>query len=93
MPTGTVRLHHVNANGMPRRSVRMVSDVASTIHSTANPHTGTPKSTANTFRAPAIWGSTAAAALPPSSPAAVMDCPSGPSTIHSVATRAVPEVP
>ena len=41
----------------------------------------------------AISGSTASAALRPSSPAAVMDCPSGPSTIHSVGTRAVPEVP
>jgi hypothetical protein len=41
----------------------------------------------------AISGSTAVAALCPISPAAVMDCPSGPSTIHKVGTRAVPEVP
>ena len=38
-------------------------------------------------------GGTASAAAVPSSPAAVMPCPSGPSTIHSVGTRAVPEVP
>ena len=42
VPTGNVRLHHVSANGMPRRSVRTVSAVASAIHSTAKPHTGTP---------------------------------------------------
>ena len=29
----------------------------------------------------------------PRSPAAVMDWPSGPSTIHSVGTRAVPDTP
>ena len=78
---------------MPRRSVRTVSAVASAIHSTANPHTGTPNKIANEFMAAAISGSTANAALRPRSPAAVMDWPSGPSTIHSVGTRAVPEVP
>jgi hypothetical protein len=91
--TGKVRLHHVNANGMPRRSVRTVNWVASVIHSSANPHTGTPNSTAKTFIAPARSGGTANAALAPSRPAAVMPWPSGPRTIHSVGTRVVPDVP
>ena len=93
VPTGKVRLHHVSANGMPRRRVRTVSWVASAIHSTANPHTGTPNSTAKTFIPLASSAVTASAAFAPSRPAAVMPWPSGPSTIHSVGTRVVPDVP
>ena len=93
VPTGNVRLHHVNPNGMPRRMVRIVSAVANAIHNTANPQTGTPYRIAKTPMPSARCGSTASAALVPRSPAAVMDWPSGPSTIHSVGTRAVPDVP
>src|SRR4029077_19094847 len=90
VPTVNARLHHVSAHGIPRRTVNAV---ASAIHSTANPHTGTPYRIANTPLPSARWGATASVALVPSSPAAVMDWQGGPSTIHSVGTRAVPEVP
>ena len=78
---------------MPRRRVRTVSAVARAIHSTQKPHTGTPNRTAKTLIPPASSAGTASAAFVPSRPAAVMPWPSGPSTIHSVGTRAVPDVP
>jgi len=62
--------------------------VASAIHNTAKPHTGTPYRIANTFMSSATSCSTASPATAPRSPAAVMDWPRGPSTIHSVGTRA-----
>ena len=71
----------------------MVSWVASAIHSTANPRTGTPNSTAKTFIPSASSSGTANAAFAPSRPAAVMPCPRGPSTIHRVGTLVVPDVP
>ena len=48
VPTGNVKLHQVRPNGIPRRMVRTVIAAASASHSMANPHVGTPYSTANT---------------------------------------------
>lgn len=42
VPTGKVKLHQVNANGIPERTVRIVTAAASASHSSANPKTGTP---------------------------------------------------
>src|ERR1700761_1971077 len=45
VPTGNVKLHQVSANGSRPPAVRAVcrvSTAASTSHSMANPHTGTP---------------------------------------------------
>ncbi|ANZ40147.1 hypothetical protein BBK82_33050 [Lentzea guizhouensis] len=79
MPSGKTKLHHVNANGNPRRATRTVAAAAITTHSRANPHVVVPYRTANAF-----WpGSTA---TPASRLAAVIDWPSGPSTIHSAGT-------
>ncbi len=78
---------------MPRRRVRTVSAVASAIHSTQNPHTGTPNRIEKIAIPSARSGCTASAAFVPSRPAAVMPWPNGPNTIHSVGTRAVPDVP
>jgi len=86
VPTGNVKLHQVSANGSRpgARAVRTVIAAASTSQTMANPQTGIPYSSAATV-APVPYGagSTCAATLPRLL-AAVTDCPSGPSTIHSV---------
>ncbi len=87
VPTGNVKLHQVSANGSRPPAVRAVPSVSATAsisHIIANPQTGTPYSRAATA-APVAYGAgrTCAAALA-RLPAAVTDCPSGPSTIHSV---------
>ena len=91
VPTGNVKLHQVRANGSrppAARAVRSVIAAASTSHIIANPHTGTPYSRAATA-APVPYGagSTGLAALARLL-VAVTDCPSGPSTIHSVGAMA-----
>ena len=89
VPTGKMKLHQVSANGsrpLVWRAVRTVSAAARTSHTMANPHTGTPYSRAATA-APVAYG---AGSTDPATLArllvAVTDCPSGPSTIHSVGT-------
>ena len=71
----------------------MVSAAAIGIHSIMNPNIGTPNTTAKASKAVDSGGGTALSAAVPSAPAAVMDCPTGPSTIHSVGTLAEPELP
>jgi hypothetical protein len=92
VPTGNVKLHQVGPNGIPRRTARAVSDAAMASHSIANPHVGTPYSRANTS-APAGYG---ARRLSPATrarfPAAVTDCPSGPSRIQQVGTMTAASV-
>jgi hypothetical protein len=81
-----VKPHQVGPNGIPRRTARTVSAAAMASHSIAKPHVGNPYSRANTA-APAGYG-----ARRPSPatfarfPAAVIDCPSGPSRIQQVGT-------
>jgi hypothetical protein len=90
VPTGNVKLHQVSANGSPRavRAVRRVIAAASTSHTMANPHTGIPYSSAATV-APVPYGAGSTwTAARPRLLAAVTDCPSGPSTIHSVGAMA-----
>ncbi len=42
VPSGNTKLHHVNANGNPRRAVRTVTVAAVATHSRANPHVIVP---------------------------------------------------
>jgi hypothetical protein len=92
VPTGNVKLHQVGPNGIPPRTARAVSAAAIASHSIAKPHVGTPYSRANTS-APAGYGarrpSPATRAM---FPAAVTDCPSGPSRIQQVGTMTAASV-
>ena len=86
VPTGNVKLHQVGPNGIPWRTARAVSDAAMASHSIANPHVGSPYSRASTL-APAGYGAPSASpATRARFPAAVTDCPSGPSRIQLVGT-------
>jgi hypothetical protein len=86
VPTGNVKLHQVGPNGIPPRSARAVSAAAMASHSIANPHVGSPYSRANTS-APAGYGARSSSpATRARFPAAVIDCPSGPSMIQQVGT-------
>jgi hypothetical protein len=86
VPTGNVKLHQVGPNGIPRRAARTVSATAIASHSIANPHVGNPYSRANTS-APAGYGARSdSPATLARFPAAVIDCPSGPSRIQQVGT-------
>jgi hypothetical protein len=86
VPTGNVKLHQVGPNGIPRRTARTVSAAAMASHSTANPQVGRPYSRPSTA-APAGYGARSPSpATRPRFPAAVIDCPSGPSRIQQVGT-------
>ncbi len=96
VPTGNVKLHQVSAKGRPhrsRRAARTVIAAARTSHAIANPHAGTPYSSASTAAPDAYGAGSTPAAAVPRTPAAVTDWPSGPSTIHSVGTRTAGPAP
>lgn len=84
VPTGNVKLHQVGPNGIPRRTARAVSAAATASHSIANPHVGNPYSRANTSAPAGYGGRRTSPATRARFPAAVIDCPSGPSTIQHV---------
>jgi hypothetical protein len=48
VPTGNVNAHQVSPNGIPRRTVLIVTAAARHSHSIAKPHVGTPYSSAKT---------------------------------------------
>ena len=88
VPTGKVKLHQVSPNGSPLswRAVRRVTAAAMTSHAMANPQVGRPYSSANT-EAPVAYGACRVGlATLARFPAAVIDWPSGPSTIQEVGT-------
>jgi hypothetical protein len=86
VPTGNVKLHQVGPNGIPPRTARTVSAAAIASHSIANPHVGSPYSRANTSAPAGYGGCSASPATRARFPAAVTDCPSGPSRIQQVGT-------
>ena len=79
-----MKLHQVGPNGIPRRAARTVSAVAMASHSIAKPHVGNPYSSANTSAPAGYGGRSASPATFARFPAAVIDCPSGPSRIQQV---------
>ncbi|MDE0777073.1 MAG: hypothetical protein OSB43_12425 [Nocardioides sp.] len=91
VPTGNVNDHQVRVNGNPAgvvRAARTVSARASEAHNRAKPHMGAPKRTSRVATASPYGAGRDAGAVTARVCEAVIDCPSGPSTIHRVGTAA-----
>jgi hypothetical protein len=94
VPTGKVNDHQAGPNGRRSRAARTVKADARHAHSRAKPQSGTPRTTPRTTNPVAYGAGSTDSAAVPSRFAAVIACPSGPSTIQSVGTAAAaPTVP